>query len=228
VKVLHVDEAAMNLKAIIRDALNGEDTYIYLDNPERRIRLLAGTAGRLFWMSDDFDAPLSDFKEYMYDELIIRPYEEKDSAAVIKLLAELQNYERTFDKYLKGADEKLIGSYLNQLIARCQANRGMICVAERDQTVVGMMSMYHEHHDEILMAGNDYLYISDLVVTAEYRRQNIATYLMKRAEEYARLIKMPLIKLHVIAQNEAAIGAYRKSGFHMDGVEMIKSLDESI
>ncbi len=76
-KVIHVDEAANNLKTLIHAALNGEDIYIYLDNPERRVRLLAGTAGRLFWMSDDFDAPSSDFKDYMYDEPTIRLYEEK-------------------------------------------------------------------------------------------------------------------------------------------------------
>jgi ribosomal protein S18 acetylase RimI-like enzyme len=225
VKVIHVDEAAKDLKAIIQAVLKGEDTYICLDNPERRVRLLPGTAGSLFWMSDDFDEPLSDFKEYMFDDPTIRPYEEKDYADLIKLSTELQRYEQALDNRLKSADDALSKVYFEELTQYRNAHNGIIYVAEFDQRVVGMISLYCEKSNNPLSQVDDFLYISEVIVSEAYRRRNIATHLIKRAEDYARQMGMQYVRLHVLAQNEAALGAYRKAGYEVDLLRMIKALD---
>lgn len=224
-KVMHVDEAAENLQSTIRAALNGEDIYIYLDNPERRVRLVAGNAGRSFWMSDDFDAPMSDFKEYMYEEPMIRPYQEKDQADIVKLLTELQCYEQAIDSLLQTGNDDLSTVYLSQILQKCNSYQGMICVAERDQQIVGMISFYYVQSGDILTHAPDYLYISDLVVTAAYRNQNIATRLIQQAEDYARELGIQYVRLYVLTRNEAALGAYRKAGYAVDLLGMVKVLD---
>ena len=96
-KAIHVDDAATKLKEIVTAALNGDDVYVYADDPLRAVRLSPGDLGSLIWMADDFDAPLSEFKPYVYPDPVIRPYEARDRAIVIALLVELQEYERTLD-----------------------------------------------------------------------------------------------------------------------------------
>lgn len=70
-----VTEAAKKLPDLIDAALRGEEVVITKDdlsvvkivptNPIKRYPAKAGTAKGQIWMSDDFDAPLEDFKEYM-------------------------------------------------------------------------------------------------------------------------------------------------------------------
>lgn len=67
-------EAAANLNDLVEAAINGEEvillngdrpaiklTPIQLVKPNRK----PGSAKGLIWMSDDFDEPLEEFKEYM-------------------------------------------------------------------------------------------------------------------------------------------------------------------
>jgi antitoxin (DNA-binding transcriptional repressor) of toxin-antitoxin stability system len=66
-------EAAASLSDLVRAAINGEEV-ILLDGDRPAIRLTPiesvkpdrrpGSAKGLVWMSDDFDEPLEEFKEY--------------------------------------------------------------------------------------------------------------------------------------------------------------------
>ncbi len=66
--------ATEQLSELIEKALADEPVYILVDD-QRAIMLVpahmkgkrreAGSAKGQFWMSDDFDEPLEDFKEYM-------------------------------------------------------------------------------------------------------------------------------------------------------------------
>jgi antitoxin (DNA-binding transcriptional repressor) of toxin-antitoxin stability system len=67
-------EAAANLNALVQAAIDGEEV-ILLNGDRPAIRLMPigmvkpnrqpGSAKGLIWMSDDFDEPLAEFKEYM-------------------------------------------------------------------------------------------------------------------------------------------------------------------
>ncbi len=70
-----VAEAAQKLPDLIDAALRGEEVVITKDdlsvvklipaNPVKRYPAKAGSAKGQIWMSDDFDEPLEEFKEYM-------------------------------------------------------------------------------------------------------------------------------------------------------------------
>jgi prevent-host-death family protein len=78
IKFMHqidVAEAKENLGELIEAAINGEEVLISKDNePVVKLVVLpttkklwpskAGSAKGMVWMSDDFDEPLEDFKEY--------------------------------------------------------------------------------------------------------------------------------------------------------------------
>jgi prevent-host-death family protein len=69
-----IDEAAQKLPDLIDAALRGEEVVITKDgsmvkliptNSVKRYPAKAGSAKGQVWMSDDFDEPLEEFKEYM-------------------------------------------------------------------------------------------------------------------------------------------------------------------
>ncbi|MBW4537305.1 MAG: DUF2281 domain-containing protein [Pleurocapsa minor HA4230-MV1] len=69
-----IDEAAQKLPDLIDAALRGEEVVIIKDgsvvkliptNSVKRYPAQAGSAKGQVWMSDDFDEPLEEFKEYM-------------------------------------------------------------------------------------------------------------------------------------------------------------------
>jgi antitoxin (DNA-binding transcriptional repressor) of toxin-antitoxin stability system len=72
---VNIHEAKTNLSKLIQQALEGEDIIIARDNeplvqlvalPEKRQqRRIGGAKGIIETMSDDFDAPLDDFQDYM-------------------------------------------------------------------------------------------------------------------------------------------------------------------
>ncbi len=71
---INLAEASKNLPELIEAAINGEEVVITKDeqavvkltpvSPVKR-RPLFGSAKGLITMSDDFDEPLEDFKDYM-------------------------------------------------------------------------------------------------------------------------------------------------------------------
>ena len=75
-----------------------------------------------------------------------------------------------------------------------------IFVAE-DRTVIGFLSL------------EDYIYLDDFVVTAEYRNKGIGSALLKAAESYAREINTLKLCLHVEKTNLSAMHFYENSGY---------------
>jgi antitoxin (DNA-binding transcriptional repressor) of toxin-antitoxin stability system len=69
-----VTEAAASLKELMEAAIDGEEVIICIDDrsviklaPIESVkpRRKAGSAKGLIWMSEDFDEPLEEFREYM-------------------------------------------------------------------------------------------------------------------------------------------------------------------
>jgi len=74
-KQVSVTEFKNQFDDLVKEVLNGEEVEV-CDNghsfkmvptpqEEAQPRRKAGSAKGLFWMADDFDAPLEDFKDYM-------------------------------------------------------------------------------------------------------------------------------------------------------------------
>jgi len=74
-RTVSIEEAQIKLPRLIHDLLQGEDLVITEDghpiatltrSPRTSWACQPGSAkGKKYWMADDFDAPLEDFKEYM-------------------------------------------------------------------------------------------------------------------------------------------------------------------
>ena len=73
---ISLTEASAELVRLVEAALQGEEIVILKDNQpvvkltplepvQKRRPAKAGSAKGLVWMSEDFDEPLEDFKEYM-------------------------------------------------------------------------------------------------------------------------------------------------------------------
>lgn len=69
-----LEEAKVQFLRLIQEAMQGQEIVITLNNvpmlklvsiPRSKPRAQFGSAKDLITMSDDFDAPLEDFKEYM-------------------------------------------------------------------------------------------------------------------------------------------------------------------
>lgn len=64
-----------------------------------------------------------------------------------------------------------------------------------------------------------YLYISNLAVSVEYRRQGIARRLLRECEAIAHRWEFPDLYLHVRENNKAARHLYRQMGYRVDRVD---------
>ncbi|MBW4647002.1 MAG: DUF2281 domain-containing protein [Goleter apudmare HA4340-LM2] len=72
---VNLTESSQDLVQLVEAALHGEEIVILKDDkpvvkliliePAQRRPAKAGSAKGLVWVSDDFDEPLEDFKEYM-------------------------------------------------------------------------------------------------------------------------------------------------------------------
>jgi ribosomal protein S18 acetylase RimI-like enzyme len=67
--------------------------------------------------------------------------------------------------------------------------------------------------------GDRHVYISNLAVAQEFRRQRIATALLQSCEQLAQRWQVDELHLHVMEDNAAAQALYRQAGFQIDQAE---------
>ena len=74
---------------------------------------------------------------------------------------------------------------------------------------------YDDEYNKIesIINNNKYLHLSNLFVNKEFRRKNIANYLLKKAEKIAIKNKINYILLEVLDYNNGAISLYLKNDF---------------
>jgi ribosomal protein S18 acetylase RimI-like enzyme len=82
-----------------------------------------------------------------------------------------------------------------------------ICVATDKDKIVAFLSI------EVYREDKNYVYLSDLCVTKEYRNNKIATRLLDVANEYAKSINIDVICLHVEKANFTAFRLYDSLGY---------------
>jgi ribosomal protein S18 acetylase RimI-like enzyme len=67
-------------------------------------------------------------------------------------------------------------------------------------------------------------FVFDIEVKPEFRRRGYATAALEELERFVRGMGLSGITLHVFGHNEAAQRLYRKSGYDVTGVNMLKHL----
>lgn len=155
---------------------------------------------------------------------LIREYQAEDARQLEECIVELQDFERRIDARL--ADGRTIaGHYLQYILSRCDETDGKIFVAEVDGRMAGFVSVWAKVKTrQIEESEYEYAYISDLVVLPEHRGQSIGRALLRRAEDYAVQQGATLLRIAVLAKNEAARNLYARFGFEERLVELSKNL----
>ena len=154
---------------------------------------------------------------------MIREYEPSRHRGQLRAcVVELQDFERGLEPTLpKG--ETMADRYLAHVLDRCAGGAGRIFVSEEEGAVVGFVGVLARvvpEPDET----QAYAYVSDLVVLPAYRRRGIGRALLERAEAYARGEGARVLRVGVLAKNEAAARLYRSLGFGDYTIQLNKPL----
>ncbi|HET9948092.1 MAG TPA: GNAT family N-acetyltransferase [Longimicrobiales bacterium] len=143
----------------------------------------------------------------------IRALETKDLPILRRLVAEMQDFERTIvPRLLPG--EAVADAYTEAMCARCEAHDGAVLVAEVDGSVVGFVGIAANlPNDELDEPHGSYALVTDLAVTAVYRGQGIGRALLTAAEEHAISVGAEELRIAVLADNLGAWSLYSSVGF---------------
>ena len=154
---------------------------------------------------------------------MIRDYEASRHRGQLRAcVVELQDFERGLEPTLPKGDA-MADRYLAHVLDRCAGGAGRIFVSEEDGAVVGFVGVLARVVPEPDEA-QAYAYVSDLVVLPAYRRRGIGRALLERAEAYARGEGARVLRVGVLAKNEAAARLYRSLGFGDYTIQLNKPL----
>lgn len=156
---------------------------------------------------------------------MIRLYRaERDRAALLDCIVELQEFERELEPALP-AGAAIAEAYLATILERCARYAGVVLVAEVDGAVVGftcvLTSVPPDSPDD---GTRPFAKISDLGVLAVHRGRGIGGELLTRAEEIARESGAADLYIGVLSRNTGARRLYERAGFRDYHVRMVKRL----
>lgn len=143
------------------------------------------------------------------DCLIIRNTTKNDASGICKICCDDLGYNCTVD---------LVEKRLSEL----DLNREQVFVAEYNSTVIGYV--HAERYKTLYF--NELVNLLGLAVAKNYRRQGVATELIKHVEHWARDNGIKMIRLNSGSSRKEAHEFYRKLGFdnEKEQIRFIKSL----
>ena len=155
----------------------------------------------------------------------IREYQSEDQERLEACILELQNFEHALEPdRVEGA--RIVARNREELLAIVRQNRGQIFMAEVNAEVVGFVCVCLEHEENVYLSTLvDYAYISDLVVLPSHRGRGYGTALLQKAEEFARLQGMTMLKIQVLVKNQQATSVYLHAGFRPYELALLKPLE---
>lgn len=153
--------------------------------------------------------------------IVITPYSQEDLNVIDQLIQELQIHENQFDtdKTTKLSNAK---EYRKELLESISSQHGEMLVAKDGNKVVGMIAWFVEKEIEFDIP---YAYISDIVVTKEYRGQGIGKLLLNQVIENIKSKGYKRVHIGVLLANTETKNLYNKLGFSDYSVEMVKHID---
>jgi ribosomal protein S18 acetylase RimI-like enzyme len=142
----------------------------------------------------------------------IREAKRQDCAAVSALWLEMMDLHGAIDgrfRFEPGALREFERHF--QATIRCRESR--LLVAESDGRIVGYILGELHSRKPIYPAGR-YGFISDLSVTADYRRQGIGRALALAVLDWFRLHRVTAVELFAAEANPVSLAFWRSLGFH--------------
>lgn len=108
---------------------------------------------------------------------------------------------------------------LNVPSSRFQRNCCMVAVCPSDQhRIIGTVEVSLQRHT-LWLPSTQYLYLSNLAVEKDYRRQGVAVSLLQRCEVMAETWNVSDLYLHVRENNTAARQLYERNGYRIKRVD---------
>lgn len=134
--------------------------------------------------------------------ITLRNANEKDFETILGMIKELALFEKAPEKVTNTvAQMKEEQELFNCLVAET-----------KDGTIVGMALYYFAYYTWVGKS----LYLDDLYIKKEYRKQGIATQLLRKIFATAEKEKCKRIRWQVINWNTPAIALYQKAGAIID------------
>lgn len=132
------------------------------------------------------------------ENILIRPAQAKDIAAILDLIVELARYEK---------EEDAVEVTLEEIQKDFENGIFEAIVAEEKGTVIGMALYYMTYST---WKGR-MLYLEDFVLRPAYRRKGIGQSIFNAVMDVAKSWGCRLMKLQVLDWNEPAINFYKKN-----------------
>jgi ribosomal protein S18 acetylase RimI-like enzyme len=155
----------------------------------------------------------------MTDGIVIRPAREGDRDFVVGLVPSLLRFG---SPTWRDVDALVLG--FGEVLARAVSgrdDRATVLIAEASHnTPLGFISLKVVENIE----GGERGHVADLAVTEDARRNGIGTALMAAGEAWARDRGFDLLSLDVWSTNDAALAFYRRLGYTIDSLALIKRL----
>ena len=146
--------------------------------------------------------------------LIVRPAVEADREQLIRLMVELQDYER-FIHHSRLPGAEVAEGHFERLVDWVEQSAGALVVAEDQDEVVGYAPGWMAVDNDPLQHP-DYRrhgYLADVFVTQRWRAKGIARSLLAGIETHLRQSGAKRLRIGSLARNANAIAAYRDFGF---------------
>ncbi|NLJ42531.1 MAG: GNAT family N-acetyltransferase [Bacteroidales bacterium] len=132
----------------------------------------------------------------------IRKAEENDFPAVLSLIKELAEFEKSPEKVTNTVD-----------LMKKEKDLFICYVAETDdREIVGMALFFFAYYTWVGKS----LYLDDIYVKKDFRNNKIGKSLLKKVFEIARKEECKRVRWQVLNWNQSAIDVYRKLGAEID------------
>lgn len=154
-------------------------------------------------------------------ETAITLYSPSDSESVDKLFLELQVHENKFDSLKSTKIENAI-KYKNELLETINKQHGELLVAKDGNKIIGLVAWFLEEEYEF---DEPYGYISDIVVSENFRGQGVGQKLLDVAIQHIKNTEVKRIHIGVLLANSETKDFYLKNGFAEYSIELVKELN---
>lgn len=157
---------------------------------------------------------------------MIIEYDKKYDNDVKNLLAQLQKYIQKIDASGNTLfKDEFKEQYFKEKLEEVKKYNGKILLYEEDGTIVGLVIGFinNEKEETIEYKAPKRGRITELVVSEKMRSKGIGTILLKEMEKYLKSVGCIDVLLGVLSYNEDAIEFYKKNGYHMHTIDMVKN-----
>ncbi|MBW4670791.1 MAG: GNAT family N-acetyltransferase [Cyanomargarita calcarea GSE-NOS-MK-12-04C] len=156
--------------------------------------------------------------------MLIRPATPDDVLAVLPMVAKICALHETWDNAKYGFLPNPEQGYERWLKRLATQERSVFLVAEDEGRLLGFVVATVEKEIPVYRL-EEYAFVHDLWVEAEYRKQGVARELIMQTVERFQNLGVKQIRLDTVAINEAARRLFASCGFRISTIEMLKELE---